>query len=556
MAALVPACKKLDLSDPSNPTSAGFYANQAQLELAVNDLYRGDFWSNDNEFFGDNNIYRQNGNSVISGNMNSEDAAVRTYWLNSYKAIARVNSFLVNKDKAAANTPASVIARLEAEMRLIRAYQYYRLVTHFGDVPFLTGPKPLEESYEIARTPKAEIIPFIFSELDYAAANLPASYTSASIRRVTKGLAFAIKARTALYTENWAMAKAAADSVIQLAGSGVYALHANYQQLFVKEGELSKEIIWSTPRDEKQKVFSAAEGWVKEFMSRTAGGYGAYFPSFDIVNAYECIDGKPIDESPLYNRNKPFQQRDPRMAMSIVEFGTPWLGFSYQPHPDSTTVWSYKNSRMVSNVDTRSVAAFASFTGFLWKKGIDQSWADRLVEDNDAILYRLAEMYLTFAEASIELGETNARVLEAINRVRARAYGVAHTATASYPAATAAMTAAELKKLVRRERRVEFVLEGLRYMDLIRWQLAEKALTRPVMGLPDPRAAAPRVDAAKWPFAATPEIDEDGVADYTNFGSDIKLILERRFDKTKQYLWPIPASERRVNTNMTQNPNY
>ncbi|MGJ7030088.1 RagB/SusD family nutrient uptake outer membrane protein [Niabella hirudinis] len=548
-------CKKLDLTDPTGPSTGNFYNNQTELELAVNDLYRLDFWGNDNRFFGDDNIYRANGNAVVSGTMTSEDASVKTYWLNAYKAIARVNSFIAHKDKAAENTPENIITKYEAEMRLIRAYQYAKLVTHFGDVPLLTEPIELGQAYGIKRTGKEAVLDFIFSELDFSAANLPASYAASAVRRLTKGVAFAIKARTALYMQKWDVAKAAADSVIQLANAGVYTLHPDYAQLFLKEGELSKEIIWSIPKDEKQKVFNGPEGWVKEYISRNAGGYGAYFPSWDIMDAYECTDGKPIDESPLYDRKNPFKKRDPRLTASIVEFGTPWLGFSYQPNPDSTKVWSYKSNSLVNNNDCKRVAAFASFTGLLWKKGIDQSWADRLLEDNDAIVFRLAEIYLIYAEAKIELNEVDQSVVDAINRVRARAYGVALNATASYPAVNVEMGAARLRTVVRRERRVELVDEGLRYMDLIRWKLAEKALTKPIVGLPDPKAGVPQ-DKEKWPFAAVPEIDEDGIADYSGFGADRKIILERKFDPTRQYLWPIPAVETRVNPNIIQNPNY
>ena len=549
------ACHKLDLTNPSEPSTSGFYTNQTQLELAVNDLYREAFWGNDNEFFSDNNIYRSFGNAVVNGTMNSEDGTVTTFWLNCYKAIARANSFLANKDKAAQSTPASVVTKYEAEMRLIRAYEYSRLITHFGDVPLITDPVTLEEGYDIARTNKNEVLDFVFKELDFAAANLPESYAAAEVKRLTKGVALAIKARTALYMEKWAEAKAAADLVLKLADKGVYALHANYASLFLKEGETSKEIIWSLPRDEKQKVFNRAEGWVKEFISRNAGGYGAYFPSYDIVDAYECTDGKLIDESPLYDRKNPFKNRDPRMTASIVEFGTPWLGFSYQPHPDSISCFSYKTGKMVNNNDSRGRAQFASFSGFLWNKGIDQGWADRLVDDNDVLMIRLAEMYLTYAEAKIELGEIDQSVLDAINKIRARAYGVSVTNSSAYPAITTT-DATELRQIVRRERRVEFVLEGLRYMDLIRWKLAEKALTKPIVGQPDPKSTAPRIDNNKWPFPGVPAIDDDGVADYSSFGSDVKIILERKFDKNRQYLWPIPAVEKRVNPKITQNPNY
>lgn len=549
IAAGLAGCNRLDLNPLSEPSTGSFYSNQTELELAVNDLYRLDFWGNDNEQFSDNYWHRgQLGNAVTFGTMNAEDGTVQQLWAICYKAIARVNTFMANKDRAAKNTPANVLATLEAEMRLIRAYQYSRLITHFGDVPFLTTPVLLEESYGIKRTNKEEILNFIFTELDFAAANLPTLYGAAAVKRLTKGAALGIKARTALYLGKWTVARDAAQAVMQL--TGTYCLHANYAQLFLKAGETSAELIISIPRDEAQKVFSSATN-VQDQIPRNTGGFGAQIPTREMVDAYECTDGKPIDESALYNPLAPFANRDPRLAATVVEFNTQWLGYSYQPHPDTLTVFSSKENKRVSNRDNRSVAAFASFTGFLWKKGIDQSWADKQSEDNDAYILRYAEILLTYAEAKIELNEVDVSVLDAINRVRARAYGVAVTQTTQYPAVTTT-DVTELKKLIKRERRVEFAKEGLRYMDLIRWRLAEKALTRPVIGLPDPT----NQNRAKWPFPGVTPIDDDGIADYTGFGNDVKVVAQRNFDKTRQYLWPIPAIERRVNPSLDQNPNY
>lgn len=544
-------CNKLDLNPLSESSTGSFYSNQTELEMAVNDLYRGAFWGNDDDLFTDDFWHRaQLGNAVTFGTMNADDATALALWTNSYKAIARANTFLANKDRASSNTAPAVILKLEAEMRLIRAYEYSRLITHFGDVPLLTEPIELSEALGISRTNKEEVLKFIFDELDFAAANLPASYGASEIRRFTKGAALAIKARTALYMGKWAEAAAAANAVMQLAVSNVYSLHTSWSSLFLKAGETSKEIIISLPREQAQQVFNAA-AYVQDHIPRNAGGFGAQIPTRDLFDAFECTNGLPIDESALYDPKQPFKNRDPRLAMTIVEFGINWLGYSYQPHPDSLNIWSYKENRMVSNKDSRAVAAFASYTGFLWRKGIDQSWADRLAEDNDAILFRYAEILLTYAEAKLEAGQIDATVLNAVNQVRARAYGVSVGQTGSYPAVTTT-NAGELRKIIRRERRVEFVREGLRYMDLIRWKLAEKALTKPVIGLPDPASQ----NRLKWPFPGITPIDEDGIPDYSGFGSDVKIIAQRTFDKNKQYLWPIPSIERRVNPNLTQNPNY
>ncbi|MEJ8844894.1 RagB/SusD family nutrient uptake outer membrane protein [Lacibacter sp. H375] len=545
------ACTKLDLNPLSEPSTGGFYSNQTELELAVNDLYRADFWANDNEYFSDNAWHRaQLGNTVTFGTMNADDAVALSLWTNAYKAIARANAFIANKDRAAANTPASVITRLEAEVRLVRAYEYGRLITHFGDVPLIKEPIEISKAYDVTRTAKSEVLTFIFADLDFAIANLPVSFTTSQVKRFSRGSALAVKARIALYEGKWDIARDAAAAVMQLATGGTYTLHASYRDLFLKAGETSKEIIISIPRDEAQKVFNAG-GFVQDFICRNAGGFGAQIPTREIFDSYECRDGLPIDESPLYDPKNPFANRDPRLTANIVEFNTQWLGYSYQPHPDTLTVFSSKENRRVSNRDTRAVAQFASFTGFLWRKGIDQTWADRLREDNDAILFRYAEILLTYAEAKIELGEIDASVLNAINLVRARAYGVAVTAVASYPSVTT-VNATELKRIVRRERRVEFPLEGLRYMDLIRWKLAEKALTKPVIGLPDPAAQ----NRSKWPFPGVTPLDDDGVPDYSVFGTDVKKLADRNFDKNRQYLWPIPNVDRIQNPGLTQNPNY
>ncbi|MEO5999082.1 MAG: RagB/SusD family nutrient uptake outer membrane protein [Chitinophagaceae bacterium] len=545
------ACNKLDLNPLAEASTGNFYSNQTELELAVNDLYRGAFWDNDDEAFTDNYWHRaQLGNAVTFGTMNADDATALLLWTNAYKAIARVNTFIALKERAAANTPAAVILKLEAEMRLIRAYEYSRLIIHFGDVPLLTAPIELSEATGILRTNKEEVLTFIFAELNFATTNLPQSYATAELRRFSKGSALAIKTRIALFMGKWAIARDAANAVMQLANAGVYSLNASYPQLFLKAGETSKEIIISLPRDQAQQVYTTA-GIVQDYIARNAGGFGAQIPTRELVDAFECIDGKPINESPLYSPLNPFKNRDPRLGATVVEFDTQWLGYSYQPHPDTLTVFSSKENRRVSNKDNRAVATFASYTGFLWKKGIDQTWADRLAEDNDAILYRYAEILLNYAEAKIELGEIDASVLNAINQVRARAYGVAVTATTSYPAVIST-NAVELRKILRRERRVEFVKEGLRYMDLIRWKLAEKALTKPVIGLPDPAVQ----NRAKWPFPGVTPIDADGIPDYSGFGADVKIIAQRSFDKSKQYLWPIPSIERRVNDKLTQNPGY
>src|SRR5690606_3543887 len=140
----------------------------------------------------------------------------------------------------------------------------------------------------------------------------------------------------------------------------------------------------------------------------------------------------PIDESPMYNPRLPFSDRDPRMTMTIVEFGIDWLGYRYQPHPDSALVKDASGA-WVSNRNSRGVNVNSSWNGLVWKKGIDETWLD-MIHDFDDIVLRYAEILLTYAEAKLELDEIDNTVLEAINQVRARAYGVEVSETTAYPA--------------------------------------------------------------------------------------------------------------------------
>ena len=93
-----------------------------------------------------------------------------------------------------------------------------------------------------------------------------------------------------------------------------------------------------------------------------------------------------------------------------------------------------------------------------------QPWSDQ-----NFTLMRMAEILLIYAEAKIESNSIDATVLEAINRVRARAYGVDVTDTGNYPAITTT-NQAELRKVIRRERKVELANEGFRLYDIRRWK--------------------------------------------------------------------------------------
>ena len=99
-------------------------------------------------------------------------------------------------------------------------------------------------------------------------------------------------------------------------------------------------------------------------MPRNNGGWAANGPTWDLLAAYLCTDGLPIDESPLFDPHDPFKNRDPRCTETIVSFGENWLGYEYDPRPDTgDEVMNYNTGEEVKNNDNKNNAEAASYNG-------------------------------------------------------------------------------------------------------------------------------------------------------------------------------------------------
>lgn len=549
---LFPACNDLDLNPLSEGSSENWYSNDVEINMSLNDLYTNTFWPVDLEDWSDNWINREVLTPITSGTINGEWATVSSRWSNYYRAISRANTIITNLETKEVPISDDLKRRYLAEARFVRAYQYSQLIHYFGDVVFYTTTISLEDAFSTGRTDKSEVLSAVYEDFDFAIEHLPTSYPSSEPSRATKGAAMAFKCRTALYNGDWALAKDAASKCMAL---GVYELYPDFGELFLSKTGKVKEIVYSVPRSATLGVSRN----IRAYLPRNVGGWGGQNgPSWYLWSSFLCSDGLPIDESPLFNPAKPFENRDPRCSYTIVPFQSQFLGFVYQPHPDSTTVLNLSTGQYQPNNDTRSVQQFASFNGLVLKKGVDETWADDYIDDSDIILMRYADILLMYAEAKIELGEVDDSVLDAINQVRARAYGTSYSNTDAYPSVTITDQEA-LTKVLRIERRMEFAFEGTRYMDLIRWRLAEKALNKPNYGLLDAAELRERVvSKGFWFLPSAPPIDEDGIADFSGFAQLglIKQLTDGRFDATKQYLWPIPSKEVLINANMRQNTNY
>ncbi|WP_080903933.1 RagB/SusD family nutrient uptake outer membrane protein [Parabacteroides sp. Marseille-P3160] len=560
---LLSSCSNLDLNPLSEGSSENWYSTKEELDMSVAYLYHIDFWPSDlslgnvsntylwTDYFTDDWTARATLSDVTAGTINSQTTVVGTMW--TYRCIAAANRMLQSMDRAASSVSQDKLKIYEAQARFARAGQYARKIFLYGDVPYYTGVLSIEEALTLSRTDKSIILQAIYDDYNFAAEYLPLSYNNNEFKYPTKGAALGMKARIALQMGDWATARDAAKACMDL---GIYQLYPDFYTLFLNSNKNSIETVFGTPRSIELGT-PLPPYRMMEPMLRLVGGVNNGGPSWDLFCAFLCDDGLPIDESPRFNPQEPFKNRDPRCTKTIVEFGTKWLGFQYQPHPDSLQVLNYNTGKMQANKDSRAVDQYCSYNGLVRKKHIDDSWIG-LRADPDNVILRYADVLLMYAEAKIELNEIDQSVLDVMNKVRARAYKVDYTQTSLYPAiSTTDQT--KLRQILRIERRMEFAFEGLRYFDLIRWRLAEKALTKPIYGMLEVAELREKVvKPGLWFFPSTPPIDEDGIADFSEMYNAglIQKLAERKFDKNRQYLWPIPANEIIINKNLKQNPGY
>jgi len=560
---LILSCNKdyLNRFPESDPNSATYYTTADQLTLAVNAAYLNLVYQQDGfpyqmQLEGTSDLVWQrpatDAQTIGLGQHTSNTTMIRTIWTQSYIGIGRCNALLENMIKAKSVTTAAQYSRIEGEAKFLRAYYYGTLISLYGDVPLVVKSMPTEESY-LARTPKAEVLNAIFSDLDSAAAKLPLSYTGTDIGRATKTSALAFKSRIALYNAKWDVAAAASKAVIDL---GYHALYPNYRNLFMYVGENSRESILAF--DYKLTIRTNAAP--QNNQARNSSGFSGLIPTRALADSYECTDGLTIDKSTLYSTADPFKNRDPRMRQTLLGDRDTWFGaggitFNMTFHPDSTTCSRYTPSfAKIPNLEVTN--AFSSYSGFIMKKYLDpQDIAVPNQSELAFMLIRYAEVLLNYAEAKIELNQIDASVLDAINLVRARGYGVAATQTTLYPAIKTT-NQTELRAIVRRERKIELAGEGLRVFDIRRWNIAEKVMNGILFGK--------AMNKAIYYSLPKPTLDENSSPDYTSFTSllsvvgNFKIMDNPRVFKSNNLLWPIPQAELDVNKNpgFKQNPGY
>ncbi|ADQ78234.1 RagB/SusD domain protein [Paludibacter propionicigenes WB4] len=495
----------LDKTPKDRLSPATFYQNETQCKMALMGVYNAlqpnatptHFYQF--EFMSDNGYCQaawQGSNEIGSWSTNSNSWGPNAKWSQDYAIISRANQFI--QDISTASVSDDVKAPMVAEAKFLRGYAYSDLITYFGDVPLITKVLPLADAY-VKRNAKAEVLTQILTDLTDAASGLPTSYSKENIGRATKGAALAYKAKILLYNQKWAEAAQAAKDVMDLK---VYDFYPNYSDLFTEAHENNVEVIF----DIQYIPTTQSQPWPAEPF--VLGTWQTSNITADMINSYYMTNGKPItDATSGYNDQNPYKNRDPRLDATVVLPGTKYgtatfIPASYDEYPCGAKPRKYAEYG-IADVNNSSL---------------------------NTILMRYADICLMRAEALVESGSTAQEIYDLIDKVRAR---VGMPTVESVEGT--GLSQAQLRQIIRHERRVEFCMEGTRYADMLRWK--DESLVHDVYGYDKTKLSDP-TNPAKWVF------------------SQIKIDT-RTFNATKGWLWPIPQSDILINKNLLpNNPGY
>ena len=554
------ACVDLDLSPKSQGSSENWYSTAQELELSLNALYSPSMWFTEAWRLGPTDRWTDDWNprtqsyDWLAGSISTTWSEGAKHWAAYYKGIARANTIIESVENAKENLSEEQIRQYTGEAKFFRASFYTYLIFLYGDVPYYDKYMTLEQAYEMGRKDRNYILERIYEDFDAAADALPTSYAKA--QRVTKGAALAMKARAALFMNDWATCAAAAKACMDL---GVYSLHEDYRELFLSKTKTSPEVIFALPASNELGIHSYDEAATRSFYPRNNGGTSVAQPTWQLFFAYTCTDGKNVEDSPLYDPAHPFANRDPRLSEVIVPFDSEFMDYIYNPRPSATQTLQVSTGKMVKNNDTKPVSKDCSYNGLVLKKGIDEEWIDDRLTDSPMRIIRYGDVLLMYAESKMELGQIDADLFKAVNSVRARAYKCGVGETGKYPAITETNQTA-LRRILRNERRCELAWENRRWFDVMRWKMAEECFTMPIYGLPGNEQSAENEKTGYWPWPkdfrphmkASSAIDISDIENYPKYFT----INQRGAFVAREYLFPIPENERVVCPNLTQNPGY
>lgn len=595
----------LDRDDSNaNYVSTGFFNNDKAIYDGAMGVYNMMYMNNVSGFYNVPTVVildhltpmllERTENTTIGagGTLNPDNATVAAVWTNCYKGIARANDVIFGADAYKSNFSDKGMQYL-AEIHALRAYYYTMLVSIYGDVPFFMAPVTDDQYDTATRTPREEIIDALITDINDIAKYLP--WKREESGRVNRGFAYGIINRLGLIggslniggkgTTYFEAAAKAAKTVID---EGGYQLAADYGDLFTVVGQAKadvfNEIFYELPYTSTASVqLTNPVGYGQ--ASRIQGQTGRH-TSLMFADTYECTDGMRIDQSPIYDNSHPQRNRDPRFAVnfwmdgdtSIVNNGT-LTKQVVSCYNDNTWMYYYDRDEWeeVLNIDKAGASAsWASFcnagVGLMNGKYCHELTENISASTIDMLVMRYPELLLGYAEAKIELNQIDNSVIDAINTVRRRVNMPEIGLNGCVAGESTTLSAQDkLRQRVRRERKVEMMMEGLHLMDMHRWKTGEIENKYPSYGCPlieyqyqagnlymdgDVEKVSLGLDKTDIPTYKAGEEDINDIPCYDAYKQKLKVRdLNRRWEPRFE-LWPIPTEELNRTKNITQNEGY
>lgn len=522
----------LDVTPKDKITPETFFSTEADLQAFSTNFY--------NSLPKDRDLYKDDADNITHSTPNSAATDSRTVpasgggWEWGY--LRRFNTLLqysVNcKDK-------TVRTRYQALTRFFRAYFYFEMVKRFGDVPWYDTELFVSETDQLnkPRDSRELVMKNILEDLDFAITNLS---TTPSVYTVTKWTALSLKSRVCLFEGTFRKyhnlnLSTNADFFLQesitasreLMKESNYTLYTEggtnqaYRKLFTSQNAPTTEVIMARNYNLTYDIYNTVGTY------HTSVGEGRPGVTRKIIASYLMNDGSRFTDNPNWETMTfvdECKNRDPRLAQSIC---TP----SYQP--------IVSNRKNIPDLN-------ACVTGYQLIKYEDEAVGGK--SDIDLFYFRLAEVYLNYAEALAEINQLTQDDLDiSINKLRDRV-GMPHlimkTANANpdpyllanttgYPNVSGANQGVILE--IRRERTIELLSEHFRYDDILRWKAGQN-MKQAILGMyfPSPGEYDLNGDGQNdiCLYTDTKPGNAQGIT-YLKIDSDIKLS-----DGNKGYLSP------------------
>jgi hypothetical protein len=452
-----------------------FFNSEEDLAIYIYNLY---------DFPGTGN-YERDGYSTTDNASNTGNTELKTMMVGNpssstitggwnWEKLRTINFFLDNFRKA--DIPEGSLNHYEGLARFFRARFYMNKVKRFSDVPWYDKALETDDEEELfkPRDSREMVVDRIFEDFQFAADHVLVEQPAGAVNRwVVKSY----MARHALHEGTYRkyhdelnlqstadkyleMARDLAKDIINNGGFSIYTTgdpSSDYGSLF-NSADLTDNPEIILPRIHDYNVNNS--GWWE-------GIFGNYevSPSKDLLQAYLMDDGSFYTDQDNYETKlfvDEFENRDPRLYQTYA-----YPGFELI----NTRTYAQGGGIYIQQLQK-------NFSGYHQLKGFINVKDDEFISSVDFPVVRYAEILLIYAEARAELGELTQGDLDmTVNVLRDRA-GMPHMTMnpevdpvqeARYQNVKSNNQWKEILE-IRRERRIEFALEGYRFDDLMRWK--------------------------------------------------------------------------------------